>query len=93
MISGGKPMAIMKAVIRIYQAKIGIFARLIPGARAQRMAVINSTAAVTEAISAKVMPISQKSADRSGLYSAVDSGTYMNQPLRAQHRKGRTTAR
>ena len=65
MISGGKPTAIIKAVISRYHIRIGILVRLIPGARVQRIAAMISTAAVTLAISAKVMPMSQKSAERS----------------------------
>jgi len=79
--------------MRMYHAKIGIFVRLIPGARAQSTATINSTAAVTEAISAKVIPISQKSAERPGVWACVVSGTYMNHPLSgaASNRKDDST--
>src|SRR6056297_3262876 len=80
MMSGGKPTAIMKAVTRKYHIRIGIFVRLMPGAREDRIAAMISTAAVTLAISASVIPMSQKSAESPSVYWLVESGTYMNQP-------------
>ena len=62
MMSGGNPIAIMKAVTNRYHIRIGILVRLMPGAREHRIAAMISAAAATEAISARVMPISQKSA-------------------------------
>ena len=65
-ISGGKPNAIMKAVTSTAHANSGMRRRSMPGARVIRIATISSTAAVTAAISAKVTPISQKSAPLPG---------------------------
>ena len=80
MMSGGKPTAIMKAVTSDAQAKIGILVRLMPGARAQRMAAMISTAAATRGDLGEGdadQPEIRRDARREVL---VVSGTYMNHP-------------
>ena len=56
----------MNAVTSIAQANSGIRRRSMPGARLIRIVTISSIAASTAAISAKVTPISQKSAPSPG---------------------------
>src|SRR5690554_3441160 len=60
-IRGGKPTMIISAMTRMYQQKIGMRRRLMPLLRVRRMDTSSSMAPLTEDISTKVMPSSQKS--------------------------------
>ena len=61
-ITAGMPIMIMPAVTSMYQAKIGMVASVMPGARVLRMPTMSSTAAATAAISTKPSPRIQMSA-------------------------------
>ena len=52
---------IISAMTMMYQQKIGMRVRLMPLLRVRRMATSSSIAPLTEEISTKVMPSSQKS--------------------------------
>ena len=80
MASGGKPTTIISAVISMYQAKIGIRASDILGARILRIVTESSMPTAMDEISTRVIPSSQMSELMSGEYASEDSGVYMNQP-------------
>jgi len=62
------------------QAKTGIRARVMPGARLRRTPTMISMAPAMAEISMKPIPSSQKSAFMPGEKAVDDSGGYMNQP-------------
>src|SRR4051794_35846712 len=79
-ITAGMPIMIIPAVTSMYQAKIGILLRVMPGARVFRIPTMSSIAAATAEISTKPSPSTHTSVLRPGEYFGPVSGGYMNQP-------------
>ena len=76
----GNANTIIAPTTSIAQAKTGIRASVMPGARVIRMPTISSIAPAIALISMKPMPSSQKSALSPGEWTRLVSGGYMNQP-------------
>ncbi len=79
-ITAGKAKTIIPAKIRSVQAKIGIFVRVMPGARVRSTPTMISIAPAIAEISMKPMPSSHQSAPIPGEKRSPVSGGYMNQP-------------